>query len=179
MEEDKREGEVKGEVKRRKRRAWRRIEVPDEVVFRYRNKLSLEDIKYLMKVGVIRGVWDEVELRVLDAFARVWMLDSFLKRLLVRRRYRDRVMIVETAGFGRLGSLIFSIVRREVWDKGKVNVDDVVREVCEKLNVDTEGFRRYVRELTKRIKKHVYFIISQSIKVHFQKKDKKKDKIPK
>lgn len=149
---------------KRGRIKWVKREVPEKVVKRYKGKLGREDIEYLWKVGVIEGRWDEVDLRVLDAFARVWMLDSFVKRLLVKRTYRERVMLVETAAYGRLGSLVYGILKRQVNEAGRVDVEGVVREVCEKLNMDGEGFKKYVREITKRMIKYVYMIMSKNLK---------------
>ncbi|MEM1672299.1 MAG: hypothetical protein QXX12_03550 [Nanopusillaceae archaeon] len=156
--------ESEGDKVKRRRVKLVKKEIPEKIVRRYRGKLGREDIEYLMKVGVIEGRWDEVEVRILDAFARVWMLNSFVKRLLVRRPYRERVMLVETAAYGKLGSMIYGILKRQVNEVGRVDVEGVVREVCEKMNMDGEGFKRYVREMAKRMVKYVYMIMSKNLK---------------
>lgn len=139
---------------------YRRLKrVPDEVVRRYRGKLGTKDIEYLYRVGVVSGRWDEGDMRVLDAFAKVWKRRSFLKRLLVRLPYRERVMVVETAAYGRLGSLVYSIVRRRLDEEGRVRVSEVVDEVIEKLGIDAGlGFRVYLERLVSRIQLHVYLM---------------------
>jgi len=137
------------------------LKIPPEVLKRFRC-FKQKDIRLFIQKGLIRGSFDEEDLRVLRIISQIWRKPLFLKRQLSFFSYRDRVKLIETCHFNKLDSYIYSRIK-ETWEKGeRVNVDLLVYEVMARFGIKpTKSAEEMLKRKVKVMRKHVWAMLKK------------------
>lgn len=137
------------------------MRVPEEVLKKFRC-FREKDIELFIRKGVIKGSFDEEDLRVLEVISKIWGKPVFLKRQLKRFSYSRRVKLIETCHFNKLDSYIYSRIKEE-WEKGeRVKTDLLVYEVMERFGIKpTKSAEEMLKRKVKVIRKHVWTMLKK------------------
>ena len=137
------------------------MKIPEEVLKRFRC-FKQKDIELFIRKKIIKGSFDEEDLKVLEVISRMWSKYVFLKRQLARFSYDQRLKLIETCHFNKLDSYIYSRIK-ETWEKGeKVKIDLLAYEVMERFGIKpTASAEEMLKRKIMVIRKHVWLMLKK------------------